>query len=96
MEENITTNCGKLPEEFNLKKELRKIYEEELIGKTNAGRIYRKLLFRDREFIKKLKEEFKTNPNVVMCWEEIIDELAGDKLKWKVAKLYPKEMKVFT
>jgi len=44
--------------EFSFNKELREIFEKELLGKTtNAGRIYRRLRARDKEFIKKLKEE---------------------------------------
>jgi len=68
----------KKEEEFNFKKELQKIYENELSGKlTNAGRIYRKLRARDDEFIKRLKEFDPTYTDLM----ETIDKLVGEKLK---------------
>jgi len=83
--------------EFNFKKELQKIYEEELSGKiTNAGRVYRKLLLRDKEFIRLLKEEIKQHLDFSDVdgrrivyhmtdkdydeFFDIIDKLAGSKL----------------
>lgn len=41
--------------EFNFNNELKKIFEEELLGRTtNTGRIYRKLRARDEKFIRLL------------------------------------------
>ncbi len=66
--------------EFNFLKELHKIYEEEIIGKsTNSGRIYRKLRARDKEFIKKLKEHECLDPSLC-CLNDEIDKFSGDKL----------------
>jgi hypothetical protein len=45
---------------FDGEEELKKIFEEELIGKTtNAGRIYRKLKARDNKFIQRFQEDIK-------------------------------------
>ena len=75
MEENITTNCGKLPEEFNLSEKINNIhnYSDGDIQVTDI-----------KEFIKRLKEEI-VNPIEYQCGcccdnEKRIDKLAGDKL----------------
>lgn len=57
-------------EEFNLIEERKKLFEEELIGEiASAGRIYRKIRQKDREFIKILKEASENND-----WEVAIDD----------------------
>jgi len=75
MEENITTNCGKLPEEFNLSEKINNIhnYSDGDIQVTDI-----------KEFIKRLKEEI-VNPIEYQCGcccdnEKRIDKLVGDKL----------------
>ena len=72
-------------EEFNLRKERRKLFETELLGKiTSAGRIYRKIIFQDEEFIKRLKEELLVKPmNSEWGTDEIINKLSGKELKQK-------------
>ena len=74
--------------EFNLKKELRNIFEKELLGKTIfAGRIYRKLLARDKEFLRLLKEDFEywkgkkslRAQSLIHIMERKIDKLSGFK-----------------
>ena len=63
--------------EFNFKQELRNIFEKELLGKTtNAGRIYRKLLARDKEFIKKITDNLVNKGEV-----EYVKKLAEGNLK---------------
>ena len=66
-----------MTEEFNFKKELEKIWKEELVGRqTNAGRIYRRLRLRDKEFISRLKESnigFSKTEDI-----EIINKLSGE------------------
>ena len=74
MEENITTNCGKLPEEFNLSEKMGKEpFNEDFIHIEDI-----------KEFIKRLKEEI-VNPIEYQCGcccdnEKRIDKLVGDKL----------------
>ena len=69
---------------FNLSSELKKIFEEELVGKiTGAGRIYRKLKARDKTFIKKDTKNFtyylRGIINLSEYWERR-KELAGEEL----------------
>lgn len=68
-----------MTKEFNLKQLRRELFEEELLGKlTGAGRIYRKIIAQDKEFIKRLKgkltEEYRNEEQVI----EAIDELTGE------------------
>jgi len=68
--------------EFNLRKKREELFETELIGKTiNAGRIFRKIIAQDREFIRLLKEELKTgymSDDADLLFK--IDKLAGSQL----------------
>ena len=71
MEENIITNCGKLPEEFNLSE---KIYECEM-----GQAIY---LDSIKEFIKRYLDWLKERKcHCEACAEERMKKLAGDKFK---------------
>ena len=70
-----------------LKQSRKELFEEELVGKTSAGRIYRKIRNQDKEFIRMLKEEVEdsqydyANLQHVMKDKviEIIDKLTGYK-----------------
>jgi len=69
--------------EFNLRKKREELFETELVGKTiNAGRIFRKIIAQDREFIRLLKEELKTGYNLSYDADLLfkIDNLTGEKL----------------
>lgn len=70
--------------EFNFKKELQKIFDDELFGKLiSAGRIYRKFNARDKEFIKRLKEKQVniTGIPVILIGVAELDKLAGENHK---------------
>jgi len=43
--------------EFNLRKKRRELFEKELVGRPNGGRIYRKIIAQDKQFIKEILEE---------------------------------------
>jgi len=54
--------------EFNLRKKREELFETELVGKTiNAGRIFRKIIAQDREFLRLLKEDHKRLKYYVKC-----------------------------
>ena len=78
--------------QFNLLKERRKLFEQELLGKiTSAGRIYRKIMAQDEEFIYRLIEVAEENDwevgtddgeedgFIVISGKEFINKLAGRK-----------------
>ena len=78
--------------DFNFCDELKKIYEKELLLKiTNAGRIYRLLRARDKEFIRLLKEELNLKGISIIKFadmsqkqcEDIVDKLAGEESSQK-------------
>ena len=70
--------------EFNLRKKREELFETELVGKTiNTGRIFRKIIAQDREFIRLLKEECFDGCINEPCQINVlakIDKLAGEKL----------------
>jgi len=79
-ENKLTTNCGKLPKEFNLSEKIDLIDDEnKWISHIHVADI--------KEFIRLLKEELKeiTFVNQIPEFDEIvgdsIDKLAGDKFK---------------
>ena len=57
--------------EFNLRKKRRELFEKELVGRPNGGRIYRKIIAQDKQFLKEVLDELEKK-----CW---ID-LTGDRL----------------
>ena len=81
--ERILRDGIKDVEEFNLSEERRKLFEKELLGKiTSAGRIYRKIIEQDKEFIEeqeKLIEDLRDKEiDWVIFWYKW-DKLIGEK-----------------
>jgi len=72
--------------DFNLSKkreELSKYLREQGLSVNICGDILRVVTNQDREFIKKLKEEFKSIDNVwypYVVVEQVVDKLAGKEL----------------
>ncbi len=73
-----------MKKEFNLNSKRKELFEQELLGKiTSAGRIYRKIIAQDKEFIKKLKEDFKDHhikEGHIYNYCDIIDKRAGEEM----------------
>ena len=74
-EELPTTNCGKLPKEFNLK-EKRKELLNTCRGNSDSLRIINEVEKQDIEFIRLLKEEISKGHTEV-GFEKEIDKLSG-------------------
>jgi len=71
---------------WNLSEKRKELFEKELVGNANGGRIYRKILKQDREFIRLLKNnlcrENEPAPKDCTCWAcGYINALAGEELK---------------
>ena len=61
--------------EFNLSKKIEELFEED------KDCFYHKKIRKDvKEFIEKLKEEYRISNKNINVWEEIIDKLAGKEL----------------
>ena len=85
-----SNDAGYIENEFNLKQKRRQLFEQELLGKiTSAGRIYRKIIAQDEEFIKRFSERInrfgfradaRANEVIRKQVLEIMEELAGSKL----------------
>jgi len=66
--------------EFNLKQKRRKLFEQELLGKiTSAGRIHRKIIRDDEEYINIIKEWCWANNTIPM--KEMFKDMEQSKLK---------------
>ena len=51
--------------EFNLRKKRRELFEKELVGRPNAGRIYRKIIAQDKQFLKEVLDEIDKSINTI-------------------------------
>jgi len=70
-----------MEEEFNLKTEREKLFQIVLKQKPTAGRVYRIVRLQDKEFIKRLRVDLKSNTcRCDDCINCTLDKLAGDKL----------------
>ena len=78
--------------EFNLRKKRRELFEKELVGRPNGGRIYRKIIAQDKQFLKEVLDEIDKSINTIKNkLDKLLPELTQANLSGGL--IYLKELK---